>query len=459
MRYTGVLVLMVLGLAACALAPIPGNELGDADMVQSENVNNEPDSTTDSALDTPTDIPTDCKPNCDGKKCGPDGCGGTCGQCQTGYTCDAGKCVYNCFDTLFGGPADSQATDVTIDLLGNIIAVGYLSGQNSRDLRVVKINTNGLELWNKTFGGDELDEGRGVSMDTDGNIVVTGYTRSKGAGDADMWMIKLDPDGKLLWDKTFGGTSRDYGNSVLVDRNGDYVVAGSTASKGTGFADVWVVKLDKTGKKIWDKTFGGENEDKAFGIIQDGQGNYVLAGVYGSPTGHTKLWVIKLSAAGDQIWEKKFDEGDAQEATAISPDSKGNYLVAGFIMEKGASAYNPYIIRLDNNGNKLWTKIVKDVYKYNRQTKARSIAGDGPGGFVITVYPDMKVGESPVKTQLMKFDLSGNMLWQADVGYMGGAGTKADAIMPYQDLTYIIAGGGGGFWVSKLDSKGHTVCQ
>ena len=125
--------------------------------------------------------------------------------------------------------------------------------------------------------------------------MVAGYTASKGAGKSDAWIVKIDKDGNKVWDKTFGGKSYDGATSIIQSQDGGFVVAGYTCSKGAGERDTWIVKIDKYGSEVWDKTFGGKDWDQANSIIQSQDGSFVVAGYTESKgAGEKDAWIIMI---------------------------------------------------------------------------------------------------------------------------------------------------------------------
>ncbi len=198
------------------------------------------------------------------------------------------------WNKTFGGAANDWMRSVQQTVDGGYIIAG-LYGANSGDFWLVKIDSNGTELWSKTFGGPERDEARSVQQTTDGGYILTGCTFSYGAGDGDFWLIKTDPYGNEQWNKTFGGLNRDGGNCVEQTSSGDYIITGETGSYGAGSEDVWLIKTDFTGNEQWNKTFGGPELDEAFSVQQTADGGYVLAGVtmsYGA--GFGDAWLVKV---------------------------------------------------------------------------------------------------------------------------------------------------------------------
>ncbi|MFL1010824.1 hypothetical protein [Flavisericum labens] len=165
------------------------------------------------------------------------------------------------------GSSDSD----DVDIKGN---------NGSYDFWVIKISEGGTLLWEKSFGGSEIDEAYAITQSNDGNYIIVGDTRSDDQdvsfnnGAADLWVIKISPTGDLLWEKTYGGTSFDVGRSVSKTNDDGFIISGSSRSadgnitKNNGQNDAWIVKIDTNGNLIWQKTIGGSNTDFAHDTIE-----------------------------------------------------------------------------------------------------------------------------------------------------------------------------------------------
>ena len=258
------------------------------------------------------------------------------------------------WEKTFGG-SDYDGANSLIQTADRSYAVaGYTEskGAGEDDVWVIKLDHKGNMVWDKTFGGSDDDEAYSIIQTSDGGYAVAGYTESKGAGKEDFWVIKLDSKGNMVWDKTFGGSDEDWAISIIQTTDGSYAVAGWTYSKGAGEGDFWVIKLDKSGTIIWDKTFGGSDEDWAISIIQTSDGGYAVAGLTSSKgAGEGDFWVIKLDHEGNIIWDKTFGGSDDDEAYSIIQTSDGGYAVAGYTESKGAGKYDTWVIKLDEQGN------------------------------------------------------------------------------------------------------------
>jgi len=175
---------------------------------------------------------------------------------------------------------------------------GYIvAGVNESDVYLVKTDPDGNSEWEKTFGGSNTDEDYSVQQTTDGGYIVAGYTTLTPPQRKDVYLIKTDPNGDSQWEKTFGGTVYDEGHSVQQTADGGYIVAGYTSSFGAGNDDVYLIKTDSAGNLVWQKTLGGSNDDKGYSIQQTSDGGYIIAGEtesYGA--GGSDVYLIKLSS-------------------------------------------------------------------------------------------------------------------------------------------------------------------
>ena len=210
----------------------------------------------------------------------------------------------------------------------------------------------GRIVWDRTYGGSGYDEAWSLIQTTDGGYAVAGYTSSKGAGGYDAWVIRLDQEGNKVWDKTYGGSQDDGAWSLIQTTDGGYAVAGYTSSKGAGGRDFWVIKLDSQGNIVWDRTYGGRRDDLANSIIQTTDGGFVVAGFTCSKgAGRADAWIIKLDSEGNKKWEKTYGGSMADSINSLIQTIDGGFVVAGFTYSKGAGNSDVWIFKLDRWGN------------------------------------------------------------------------------------------------------------
>ncbi len=199
-----------------------------------------------------------------------------------------------------GGSSGEGAFSVQQTTDYGYIVAGMVYDSFKEELKVVKLNSDGTLAWSNTYGGTGDDTVNSIRQTDDGGYIAAGHTNSEGAGGKDAWVLKLDSSGNQVWAQTYGGTSDDEANSVQQTTDGGYVVAGITSSYGAGNKDVWILKLDSSGSQTWANTLGGTSNEEAESIQQTTDGGYIVAGVTSSyGAGNSDVWVLKLDASGE----------------------------------------------------------------------------------------------------------------------------------------------------------------
>jgi hypothetical protein len=157
-----------------------------------------------------------------------------------------------------------------------------------------------MQTWSKTYGGTGDDTGYSVVESSDDGYVIVGETYSFGAGAYDIYFVKTDSAGNVLWSKTFGGAGNDFGESVVSTSDYGYVLAGYTSSFGAGAYDIYLVKTDSAGNMLWSKTYGGISDEYGHSVVESSDGGYVIAGETSSfGTGGTDAYLIKTDLFGN----------------------------------------------------------------------------------------------------------------------------------------------------------------
>jgi hypothetical protein len=259
-------------------------------------------------------------------------------------------------DTLwtktFDGISDDYGNHVQQTSDGGYVIAGTTGNYPTTDFFLIKTTANGDTLWSKTYGGTNYDWCNSVKHTADGGYIIVGETENFGAGNLDVYLIKTDANGVILWSKTFGGTSDDYGYSIHQTIDGGYIIAGNTESFGAGGYDFYLIKTTVNGDTLWTKTFGGTYEDFCYSVQQTTDDGYIIAGeTENFGAGNLDIYVIKTDANGVTLWSKTFGGTSDDYGFSVQQTTDGGYIIAGETESFGAGNGDVYLIKTDANGN------------------------------------------------------------------------------------------------------------
>jgi hypothetical protein len=327
--------------------------------------------------------------------------------------------------------------------------------------------------WLKCYGGSEQDDAFSIKNTFDNGLIVVGSTMS-GDGDVstnygqtDCWIVKLDTNGEIQWEKNYGGSGTETAYTIQPTSDNGYIFAGATNSYDGdvagqhGYYDVWVVKIDSTGNIMWQNCLGGSNRENAYCVNECFDGGFILAGYTLSDDGDISIhlgeedaWVIKLDKTGNLEWEKTFGSTIRESANVIIQTPDKGFLMGGAhrIMNDSTACDDAWIVKMDSLGNKEWEKtygglgderiyslIQTDNQEFVFAASASSTDGDVTGNH----------GSSDF--WIVGIDNSGILLWQKCLG-----GSSVDAprhISLTEDNGYIISGD---TWSDDGDVNGYT---
>jgi len=385
-------------------------------------------------------------------------------------TMDADKTVTATFTTTpppvttwaktYGGIDTDDANSIQQTSDGGYIAAGetYSSGAGVFDIWVLKLNANGTVAWQSTYGGGASEWAYSIQQTSDSGYIVAGATGSFGAMLEDVWLLKLNANGSVAWQKTYGGPNSDWAHSVQQTSDGGYIVAGQSGPYSPGTSDLWVLNLDADGNVEWQKTYGGSGDDVANSIQQTSDGGYIVAGYTSSfGAGNRDVWVLKLDADGSVAWQKTYGGLDEDLANSIQQTLDGGYIVAGRTKSFGAGYQDFWVLKLDTDGSVAWQK----TYGGPNSDWAYSIRQTSDGGFIVA-GGTYSFGAGGQDIWVLKLNVDGTVAWQKT--YVGIDEEWAMSIEQTSDGGYIAAGttysfGAGNWdsWVLKLDSNGNIL--
>ncbi|MEL6659221.1 MAG: T9SS type A sorting domain-containing protein [Bacteroidota bacterium] len=379
-----------------------------------------------------------------------------------------------------------------VDILTGILPVGdtgYLLYGRSRsnafadksensygehDYWVVRIDTEGEKLWDRTLGGSNQDLLEYADLTADGGFILGGCSSSgisgtkttANEGQADYWVVKISADGDLLWDKTFGGTGIDELEKVITTSDRGSILAGrsnsgisgSKSEESKGGYDYWVIKLDETGTEEWQKTIGGEDGEGLFQVIETAQGEYLLSGasssnISGDKTepsqGGSDYWLVKIDQLGSIIWQKTIggDNGEGPENLIETED--GLYLVGGYSYsnqsgdksEDSNGDLDFWVVAINENGDIVWQNTIGGTNFDALYTISQATDGGyylGGSSFSNTSGDKTEDSNGLQDMWLVKLDNQGVIEW--DKTYGGDAGDDLSSSVTVSESQVLIGG-------------------
>jgi hypothetical protein len=360
--------------------------------------------------------------------------------------------------------------------------------------------------WQATFGGTNYDQIDSVLQTADGGYLLGGYSESGASGNktngnfglADYWIIKVNTNGIKQWEKGFGGSSNDFFHAVQPTGDGGYLLAGSSYSSVSGnktngnfgIADYWLVKVDANGNKLWERVYGGSQEDFVWAMQPAGNGAFVIggesaSGISGNKTngnfGGYDFWLVKVDTNGLKLWEKEYGGTGDEYFYAILPTSDGGFLLGGESNStaSGNKSSSPWgrsdfwVVKVDANGNKQWDR----VYGGTSGDWLECIVPTADGGYLLGGTSQSGASGSRTAASfgladywIIKVDQFGVEQW--DRAFGGTDNDYLDTMVPTSDGGFLLGGfsyspasgnksgtnyGREDYWLVKIDANGNKL--
>ena len=348
--------------------------------------------------------------------------------------------------------------------------------------------------WQKNIGGSDIDESYSIIQTIDGNFVAIGSTKSNdfdvqnNHGQLDVWIVKLDPNGQIIWKKCFGGGSNvlnfpegdDEAFSIRETIDGDLIVCGYTASNNfdvfgnNGGTDLWVFKISSVGNLIWQKCLGDFQNERANDLTLTADGGFIVTGFTHEQS--LDYWVVKLDSVANIEWQYFFGGSSTDVAESIIQTNDGGYVVAGrhssvemgVVGIPGQYVYDSWILKLNSMGILEWSLSIGDYV----EDQLFSIIENSQGELVGVGWSNSNILNHHGYNDLwlVKISMSGNLIWQKHLG-----GTSQDmgySITASQNGGYLISGCSGSsdgdltsnngeydFWILKVNENGDIQWQ
>ncbi len=351
------------------------------------------------------------------------------------------------------GQAGIQADDGSYIVFGST----YSYGAGDFDMYLLKLNSAGDTIWTATYGGDSTEYGYDIQQTTDGGYILVGSTRSFGSGKRDVYLVKVDSVGQTVWSRTYGGADNDEGCSVRVTGDG-YIICGTTSSRGAGYSDLYLIRTNTVGDTLWTKTFGGVGGESGSAVREVTGGGFVAVGSTGSfGEGYSSIYLVRVDASGDSLWAVTLggDKADFGSGIEIAPD--GGFVIIGSTASYGSGYSDAYLIKTDLAGVPTW----QQTFGGSNDDRGYSVRPTRDGGYVIAGTTE-SFGAQGIDIYIIRTDLFGNHIWSQKYG-----GSKSDfGRMVFQDqardymvvgYSYSYSNGGSDIYIAKLGGDATPV--
>jgi|GEM_PF-1096180 len=350
------------------------------------------------------------------------------------------------WETALGTAADDEGYCAFSTVSNSYIVCGN-TNSGDLDILLIKSDANGNELWQRTIdlGGDE--SANSICQASDGGYVICGFTNNGSHPGLDVSVMKVDSDGNQQWHYTFGGNYNDVGYSVIPAVEGGYVVSGYYSPVSGGFnADFYLIKIDETGHEVWSQTYGGDNTEICYQVIQTTDGGYALVGCNNS-TSFGYLRLIKTDNQGEQQWARSYLSSPTSAGYGLVQCADGGYLLTGSTYSFTTASTDLCIVKTDASGNEIWS----DTFGNSNEDIGYGVARTSDGYYIVAGIIDDDVW-------LRKIDPPGTEIWTRTYG--GSSLDYARCIRTSLDGGAVVAGttesfgaGGADFYLIKISPE------
>jgi hypothetical protein len=331
-------------------------------------------------------------------------------------------------------------------------STGSFSPAGTDDIWLIKINPEGNIIWQKKYGDDSMESVKSIYPTSDGGCILLGTILKIGSCCTDLWVLKLDKFGNIEWQKTYGGVEYEEAGSVQQTKDGSYVVVGTTGSFGVN-VDIWIIRLDGQGNIIWQNAYGTSGVEFAYSVTATKKNGYIVAGNI-APCGLVDSLVFRLDSSGNVLWSKSFSAAGNDWVYAIDHASGGNYIVFGTTDSTPIGTTDFWALQMNRRGKVLWQRQYGTVdYESGASLKRTSDGGH--------VFVGTRADATSDNIALVKLDPEGHASVLKNFG--GPEAEQAFSVTTVSDGGYAVTGftrsfGNGSLdmWVLKLDSAGDV---
>ncbi len=347
---------------------------------------------------------------------------------------------------VLGGATADNAYSIIEANNGGYIICGLTNSFSDKDFDawVVKVDQAWNIIWQTTLGGTNFDSCNSIVQTYDGNYLLAGTTWSFGAGSSDYFITKINNNGEVIWAKTYGGTEYDFSHRVIQTNDGNYIVIGRSWSFGNSNGDIWIIKINSSGEIIWQKSYGTSYLDTSYSIIETSDNGYLITGGSWSKENQSDVIVIKINNNGDIVWQKMYGGGDFDYSYSSIQTGDSGYIIIGTTKSFGAGDSDCLIFKIDSTGNIEWQKALGGTnFDYLYTIKEVS------DGNYISIGKTKSFGAGNSDILLLKLSLTGDLLNQKVYG--GVAEDEGISLIEIINEGFLLIGNNNSFGLGSYD--------
>ena len=283
-------------------------------------------------------------------------------------------------------------------------------GAGNQDIYLIKLNQNGDTLWTKTFGTNKNEGGITIAPDTNGagGYVISGWIYDSIVGSDIVCLVNISADGTLNWVKTYLKNA-SYGRYIQQTMDGGFLITGEAHTDSSYNYSALIIKTDKKGNPQWQKTLGNGFTNyiaNGYCSAQDSLGNFYITGANQGLNSGGDVCVIKLATDGSIIWAKTYGGNNSEQGRFIYATDDGNFLVFGDVFPcSGTNTSGFYLLKITSLGDTLWTKTYHSYFDFLLGT---FIMKSNDGGYILSGWA---YEQSSSRAILIKIDSVGTPLW------------------------------------------------
>jgi hypothetical protein len=266
----------------------------------------------------------------------------------------------------YGGNNDENAEKIVLTSDGGFALAGWNSTSTTNGystLSLIKTSSDGTIGWTKNYGGPNDDYAYSIISTNDGGYAAVGDTISSITGNASIYLVKTDENGAMMWSKIFGSPHGYTDASAIIQTSdGGYLITGSVYSNGSTLFDVYLLKTDADGNLLWTKSYGTPTDDYGQALIATSDGGYAIAGMTYSQSNNGNGYLVKVNASGTLQWTKIYNASTFETAISIVATDDNGYAIAGYTNSSTAGYADAALIKTDINGTLEWIQTYGSIY-------------------------------------------------------------------------------------------------